>query len=508
MKRTLILLGSTVVAVGIVIYLTGVLGCSLPKTHIAQRKLYGGSTTQTTAVEDWPAWRGPRGDLISREPLPDRLPEGGPRQLWAADVGLGYSSPIAAGGRVYLFSMNGGKETLTAFDANSGQILWSAEGGEGWTSSYVGTRATPAIDGDRIYTYGGQGELICRNLADGKPRWTVKVLAETGSKPQQWGTASSPLIAGNLVYVQSGQGGAVAVAVDKQSGKLAWKSQATGAGGYAHPILADGKPRGTVKVLAETGSKPQQWGTASSPLIAGNLVYVQSGQGGAVAVAVDKLSGQLAWRSQATGAGGYAHPILADVAGAQQLIIFGGTTIYGLDPQSGRTLWQYPWQTSFEVNSCTPIYRDGKLFVTSEYDQGCIQLALSPTVATPLWQNKNILGKFQGAILDGDTLYANSAGTIVCVGWADGALKWKASDPKLRLGIGGAIVRSGDKLLAMTERGRLILARATPDKIESLGQADEVVEGKEVWSTPLIYGGRVYVKGAQELVCLDIGAGK
>lgn len=428
-------MGGLIVAAGVTIYLTGTVGCSLPKTHIAQRKVYEGATTQSAAVEDWPAWRGPRGDLISHETLPDRLTEGGPRQLWAADVGLGYSSPIAAAGRVYLFSMNGGKETLTAFDANSGKIAWSDEGGEGWTSSYVGTRATPAIDGDRIYTYGGQGELICRDLADGKPRWRFNALAETGSKPQQWGTASSPLVAGNLVYVQSGRGGAIAVAVDKQSGKLAWKSQATGAGGYAHPILAD-------------------------------------------------------------------------VAGASHVIIFGGTTIYGMDPQSGRTIWEYPWQTSFEVNSSTPIYRDGKLFVTSEYDQGCIQLALSPGGATRVWENKNILGKFQGAILDGDYLYANSGGTIVCVNWKDGALKWRASDPKLRLGIGGAIVRSGEKLLAMSERGKLILARATPDGIESLGQAEGVVEGKEVWATPLLYGGRVYVKGAQELVCLEIGVGK
>jgi outer membrane protein assembly factor BamB len=435
MKKSLIVLAGFALAVVIVLYLTGTLGCSLPKTHIAQRKVYEGTTTQLMTAEDWPAWRGPRGDQISREPLPDKLPEGGPRQLWAADVGLGYSSPIAAAGRVYLFSMNQGKEALTAFDANSGKIAWSVEGGQGWTSSYVGTRATPAIDGDRIYTYGGQGELTCRNLTDGKDRWRLNVLKETGSTAPQWGTASSPLIAGNLLYVQSGQGGAIAVAVDKLTGKLAWKSDATGAGGYAHPILAG-------------------------------------------------------------------------VSGAPQLIIFAGSAIYGMDPQSGRTLWQYPWQTSFEVNSSTPIYRDGKLFVTSEYDHGCIQLALSATGATPVWENKNILGKFQGAILDGDYLYANSEGTIVCVSWLDGSLKWKASDPKMRLGIGGSMIRAGDKLLAMSERGKLILARATPAGIESLGQADGGVEGKEVWSTPVLYGGRLYAKGAQELVCLEVTAGK
>ena len=433
MKRALILLSSSVVTAGAVIYLTGALGCSLPKTHIAQRKVYdGAAATRFAAAEDWPGWRGPRGDQISRETVPDRFPEGGPKQLWAADVGLGYSSPIAAGGRVYLFSMNDGKDTLTAFDANAGTIAWSAEGGPGWTSSYVGSRATPAIDDDRIYTYGGQGELICRNLADGKPRWRFDVLAATGAKPLGWGMASSPLVAGNLVYVQSGIGGAVAVAVDKGTGLLAWKSEATGVGGYAHPITAD-------------------------------------------------------------------------VAGQQQLIVFGGTTVYGMDPLTGRTLWQYPWTTSFEVNASAPIYHDGKLFVTSEYDHGCLQLALTSTGAAKIWENKSILGKFQGAILDNGYLYANSAGTLVCVDWNDGTLKWKATDTKLRLGIGGSLIRvGGDKLLLMSERGKLTVARATPQAVDPLDQA-QVIDGKEVWATPVLYGGRLYAKGAQELICLDLG---
>jgi outer membrane protein assembly factor BamB len=351
--------------------------------------------------------------------------------LWAADVGLGYSSPIAAAGRVYLFSMNERKETLTAFDANSGKIAWSVEGGEGWTSSYVGTRATPAIDGDRIYTYGGQAELTCRDLKDGAERWRLNVLKETGSSAIGWGMASSPLVAGNLVYVQSGIGGAVAVAVDKTSGKVAWRSEATGKGGYAHPILAD-------------------------------------------------------------------------VAGTPQLVVFAGEAIVGMDPQSGRTLWRYPWQTSFDVNSTTPIYRDGRLFVTSEYDHGCAQLALSANDATKVWENKNVLGKFPGAILDGDCIYANSAGTLVCVSWADGSLKWRASDTKLRLGIGGSLVRGPDgRMILLSERGKMSFVRATPAGVELIGQG-EGVEGKEVWATPCVYGGRVYAKGGQELVCVDL----
>jgi outer membrane protein assembly factor BamB len=407
---------------------------SVPRTRIAQRTLYSGPTTLGAVAEDWPAWRGPRGDQVTREVLPGAWPAGGPKVLWSADVGLGYSSPVAAGGRVYVFSLNDGKEALTAFDANSGQIVWSVSGGEGWTSSYVGTRATPAVDGDRIYTYGGRGELLCRGTADGATRWRVDVLRESGA----------------------------------------------------------GKNLG--------------WGSASSPLVAGNLVYVQGGDGGSVAVAVDKMSGKVAWKSEATGTGGYAHPVLADVGGAAQLIVFGGTAVYGMDPASGRTLWQYPWRTSYDVNASTPIVRDGRLFVTSEYDHGCAVLQLSASAPpSKVWENNTILGKFQGAILDGDYLYANSSGTIVCVAWADGTLKWTASDARLRLGPGGSMVRGGgDKLLTLSERGKLSLARATQDGITLIGQG-EVVEGKEVWATPVVYGGRVYVKGGQEVVCLEMG---
>jgi outer membrane protein assembly factor BamB len=423
------------IAAGVVfaLYMTNVIGCSPPKTQISQRKLYTGPATQLASVEDWPRWRGLRIDQISREPAPDKLPGGGPAQLWSADVGLGYSSPVAAGGRVYLFTMNELKETLTCFDAVTGKIVWSVEGGEGFHSSYHGTRSTPAIDGDRIYTYGGQGELMCRRLADGKQVWRLDVLGATNSINLSWGVASSPLVAGDLVYVQSGKGGAVAVAVDKNTGSVVWKSQAQGLGGYAAPIIAD-------------------------------------------------------------------------VGGTPHLVVMGGDAVWGMEPRAGKTTWSHPWQTSYDVNSSTPIYdpASGRLFVTSAYDHGCMQLQLTPTGATKVWENRNIESRFQGAILDGGYLYANSEGTITCVNWEDGKVKWKARDSEMRLGLGGSMIRTGDKLITMSERGKLGLMRATPEGITSLGQAKDLVEGKEVWSTPLLYGGRLYVKGSQEFSCFDL----
>lgn len=439
MKKRPVAIVTTVVlvAAGVVAW-TSFGGCGNPKTRIAQRKTYDAPAAPAPAAgEEWPKWRGPRGDGISRGTrLPDKFPSGGPRQLWSAEVGLGYSSPVAADGVVYLFSLNTGggepRESLTAFDAHSGQILWNQEAGGGWPKSYAGTRATPAIDNGRIYTYGGAGDLICRDARTGDARWRVNILKETGAKNIDWGTASSPLVAGNRVFVQSGEGGPVAVAVDADSGSIAWQSQARGLGGYAHPILVD-------------------------------------------------------------------------VAGTPQLVVFGGNTVYGMNPDTGATIWSESWPTSYGVNATTPVYSpdDQYLFVTSAYGQGALMLKLRPDGATRVWQKSDVQSRFQGAVLDGDGLYVNSEGTITYLSWPGGDVGWRAEDRNLRLGVGGSFVRADDKLLLLSERGKMSIARATPQGVTLLDQAD-VFDGTQIWSTPLLYRGRLYAKGTQEFTCFQI----
>lgn len=403
------------------------------KTRIAERLVYNGPAAGTgalIAVEDWPRWRGPRGDGISREAAPDAWPAGGPKRLWAADVGVGYSSPVAAGGKIYLFTLNNGKESLTAFDAATGRIAWSDESNTGWATDYAGTRSTPAIDGDAVYTYGGTGELICRDLATGKPRWRADVF------------------------------------------KLA-------------------------------GTDNLQWGVGSTPLVAGGLVYVQCGQGSHIVAAVRKDTGQLAWASEAGGVGGYAHVILADVEGTPQLIVFAGDALLGMNPETGKTIWTLPWKTDYNVNAATPVYRDGHVFVTSAYGMGCMMAKVTPTGATKLWANKEVKSRFQPPVLDGGFLYANSEGTLKCLSWPDGAVKWKSERGEPPLGDHGSLVRAGDKLLTQSEDGTVALLRATPQGMTVLGEF-AAAEGDKVWSTPLLYAGRLYVKGPAELVCFDL----
>lgn len=402
---------------------------TMPKTRIAQRTTYEGPSTRP--VEDWPKWRGPRTDGITREPI-GSFGEGGPKQLWAADVGLGYSSPIGHGGVVYLFTMHDKAEALTAFAADSGKIVWTRSAARGWTGQYAGTRATPAIDGGRIYTYGGAGDLTCRNLADGKQVWTLNVLKETGAGNIGWGMSSSPLVHNGSVIVQSGKGGPVALAADASSGKVVWKSQAAGKGSYAHPMVAT----------------------------------------------VDRQ---------------------------EQLIVFAGDAIFGMDPATGRTLWEQPWKTEYDINGSTPVYHESHLFVSSAYGHGRGMFKLSAAGAQKLWEDGEIHSRFQGMILDvpNRRLYANSEGVLKCMSWPDGKILWTAREPKL--GMGGSIVLGPDDLLlSLSDRGRLAVSKLTDGGPEVVSSAD-VVDWREAWATPLVYGRRVYVKGQQELICFELG---
>lgn len=391
------------------------------------------SFTSAGLAENWPQWRGPRGDGISTETgLAEKWPEGGPKKVWTAEVGVGYSSPIGYEDKVYIFAQQGDQDTLTALDAATGKVAWS----KGYLSKakheYPGTRATPTIEGKFIYTYGGGSDLVCRKLADGQVVWQFNVLAETKGKNLRWGQASSPFIVGELLYVQAGEQGPAVVAVNKATGKIAWQSQPSG-------------------VMAS-----------------------------------------------------YATPILAEVEGVKQLIVFAGKSILALDPATGKTLWSRPHETDWDINAASPIYAGGRLFITSDYGTGCEMLKPGKAGVEVLWQNKEIKSKTTAPILEKEYLYGASEGTLKCLHWPDGKVLWTCQNKRLNIGNdGGSILRVGDKLILMSETGKLSLAKATPAGIMLISQIP-LFSGNDNWSSPLLYKGRLYAKGPKELVCLDV----
>ena len=142
------------------------------------------------SADDWPQWRGPERDGISRETgLLQAWPSAGPKRVWLSrDIGLGYSAPVVAKGRLFIMGTEGGKEKLFAKEAKSGKTLWTAALGGVLSNNWGdGPRGAATVDGDRVFALGAKGGLICANAKDGKVHWRVELGKDLGGKVPNWG---------------------------------------------------------------------------------------------------------------------------------------------------------------------------------------------------------------------------------------------------------------------------------------------------------------------------------
>lgn len=273
---------------------------------------------------EWPRWRGVNQDGIS----PDKgvlkeWPAGGPKKLWSYDeAGAGYSCFSIVGGRLFTMGTRGDKLMAIALNAETGAELWACELGvddqagynAGWGN---GPRGTPTFDDGKLYILGPKGDLYCVDSAKGKVVWSKDILKEFSGKGGDWGYSESPLVDGNRVVVSPGGDSASIVALDKENGKVLWKSAIQGAGKaeYGTVVSAelDGRPQ-YVKLFQQllVGVDPKDgkvlwqspWGGRTAviptPIVEGNHVYITAGYGaGSKLVEVDKDKATDVWSSKA-----------------------------------------------------------------------------------------------------------------------------------------------------------------------------------------------------------------
>ena len=214
------------------------------------------SSVPATA-DDWPQWLGPRRDGVWREAgVVERLPPGGPRVRWRAPVAGGYAGPAVVNGRVYVTDwvteknskpapdasgrrVRRGKERVLCLDDKDGTVIWTHEYDCPYGIDYAaGPRATPVVEGDRVYTLGAEGHLVCLDAATGNEQWTVRVAGVDGPVPI-WGTAAHPLIDGDKIITLTSRPGAVAAAFDKRTGEPLWSALSARSPGYCPPMIVE-----------------------------------------------------------------------------------------------------------------------------------------------------------------------------------------------------------------------------------------------------------------------------
>ncbi len=257
----------------------------------------------SASAADWPQWLGPNRDCSSAEiVVPWKTPL---KILWRQPVGEGHSSPVVAGGKVFLHAKvkDQDQEEISAYDAKTGDRLWHKAYDRAPFSSLfgVGPQATPAVADGRVYTYGITGILACWDAGDGTERWRIDALKELKAKNLFFGEAGSPLVDGAKVYVPGGASGPAAAAFTLDKGEVAWR-KIDGPASYASPVWFGGdKSRQLVYLtgdsltgLAASGDvlwqlpvKDAAGENSATPVRAGDFLIASTIQFGGVAVKVE-----------------------------------------------------------------------------------------------------------------------------------------------------------------------------------------------------------------------------
>ena len=190
--------------------------------------------------EDWPDWRGPRRDGISRQTgLSLDWSTTKPKRIWQRELGTGYSSMTVVGDRLFTMGSEEAAEYIYCLDATDGSTLWKVHSGTTFKNSYGdGPRGTPIVEGERVYALGANGDLLCLAAKTGAVAWQLNTLKQFGAKNIRWGVSTTPLIDGKKLVVNVGSTGASIVAFDKTDGKVIWKTH-NDVAGYSSPVRID-----------------------------------------------------------------------------------------------------------------------------------------------------------------------------------------------------------------------------------------------------------------------------
>lgn len=352
----------------------------------------------------------------------------GPAVLWRASVGKGFSSFAVANGRVYTLGNEEDKDTVYCFSAETGEVHWRhTYPCELQPLSYEGgPSATPAVEGNRVFTFSKGGDLICLDAEKGSVVWSRKFEPwpyREGDWRNTWRYASSPLVVGGRVFLNLGECG---TAFNMQDGTVVWASPA------GHP--------------------------------------------------------------------GYSSPVPFRMGETDALAFFSGRAVFGVERNSGKQLWHVPWKTLWDLNAADPIIENDQMFVSSGNGVGCALFDLKENPPKELWRNKNLKTTMNAAVAWQGYLYGFNDSALACISWKTGEEQWTTRD--LRKGSG---IIAGDKLLLLSETGKLVIAQPNPQEFRPLAEA-KILDGR-CWTAPVLSHGRLYARNAEgQVVCLDMRA--
>ena len=429
-------------------------------------------------AEDWPQWLGVGRDASWNETgIINKFPSKGPKLRWKTSLGGGYSGPSVAEGRVFVMdrltkpidpnkakSLHDGQpprninfvrkllpgvERVICLNEKDGSLTWVHE----WDCDYttvaayaIGPRATPTVDGDRVFALGAEGNLFCLNVKNGKVIWHSDFKKDYDLKIPEWGTSSHPLVDGE------------------------------------------------------------------------QLICVVGG-GGSTVVSFDKSTGEEKWRALNASQSGYCPPVIHNLGGKRQLLIWHSDAIEALNPSNGQVYWSIQVKPTYGMSIGQPVVSGNQVFIMSfNRVSACIEVSSDGTSAKLVWKGttrRGISGVHNTAhIVDGHIYGCGPGGRYICARLSDGKQIWSTFEPSAGerpISWGNVFtVKQGSRYFLANDFGDLIIANLNPSGYEEISRVRLIepthkVSGRMlVWSHPAFANRSVYLRNDNEIRCYDL----
>ena len=416
-------------------------------------------------AEDWPEVQGKgRRGVWNETGILEKFPEGGLTLRWRTPICGGYAGPAVADGRVFVSDFKrtqgrSGVERALCLDEKTGKILWTFHDGEteyGRLGYASGPRATPTVDGDRVYVLGAVGHLYCLDVKTGKRIWSRDFQKDFNARLPTWGFAGAPLVVGDLLICLVGaQPTGKVMALDKTTGKVVWRAlPGDNATGYAPPVLVQ----------------------------AGGVEQVIQWHGEAVS-SFDPTTGKVLWQQPFKIR--LASPVATPQIDNDRLFVtafYNGPMMLRLaaDRAGANVLWRGKSDSERQTDglhalACTPAIRNGYIYGVCSYGQfRCLDAATGKRV----WESLKLTGEESR--------------------WASAFL-----------------IRNGDRFFINNDSGDLIIADLSPKGYKEISRT-KLIEPTTVpgaksrklgvvnWTLPAYANRCIFIRNDKEILCASL----
>ncbi|MFC1477153.1 PQQ-binding-like beta-propeller repeat protein [candidate division KSB1 bacterium] len=422
--------------------------------------------TDSILAQDWPQLYGPnRNNISAQKGILRTWPQNGPEVLWTVPVGIGFGGPVVKDGKVYLLDRDDEVgDTMRCFDLSNGDELWNFGYEAPGSVMFPGSRSVPIVDGNHVFSCGHNGDLYCIDINTREPVWNKNVWTDFGGDTLPiWAITQCPLIYGDLVILLSQAPEAGAVAYNKFTGDIVWKTPYLGNESYASPsvVQIDGKDH-IVMVISSTNPI----GHRELPQTSGNVV--------------------------------------------------------GIEPLTGEILWEYKeWICHISVPSAVDA-GNNKVLVVGGYELGAVMIEVKKQAddsygTTEVFRTEEFGDQTKPPLLIDGYFYAqygtnNRRDGLTCMGM-DGQIMWKTKrSPDFNK---GSMILADGLILATDGAKTLYLIEPDPSGFKPIASAELLSPetsddpmarrfGTQNWAAIALADGKLLIRDQSRLMCVKV----